>query len=199
VIMIDAPSGAHSVAAHHGRTCAAIVHGLRSNRGTHRTPQHAVDGDGVRNTPTSDMRHDLCPDLCTVRHSRSADPAHVRPRLVLRDLPRIGPALAPRRRPENGHLAHPFAHTRARRKHGMGRSETTRLGAARRQTDHLGLQNEFTFERLPAMARLRRESPPMLQRAASRITRLRPTPLCPLLTRPSRTLRAATRCPDGPP
>jgi hypothetical protein len=34
-IVIEASSGANNLAAHHARTCAAIVHGLRSNRGTH--------------------------------------------------------------------------------------------------------------------------------------------------------------------
>jgi hypothetical protein len=58
-IIIQAPSGTRNVAAHHARPCAAIVHGLRSNSGTHRTRQHAVDGDSVDNIQTSDMRHDL--------------------------------------------------------------------------------------------------------------------------------------------
>lgn len=138
-IIIEARSGAHDVAGHHARTCAASCTDFARNRGTHRTRQRAVDGDGVRSIPTSDRRHDLCADLRTVRHSRSADPAHVRGRLVPRDLPRIGPTSAPRRAPEHGQFAHLFVAGHAvgvthpvARARGMEWDGAGRRGSARR-------------------------------------------------------------------
>jgi hypothetical protein len=45
---------------------AAIEHRLRSDRDTRLTPRHTVDGDGLRDAATSEMRHARCFELGTV-------------------------------------------------------------------------------------------------------------------------------------
>jgi hypothetical protein len=169
--------------------------------------QHAVDGDGARNIPTSDMRHEICADCAAVRPLRSADPAHVRARPCAPDLPRIGTASSLRCALVRGHsrtssqldlLSAQRRHSRAPEAwNGTERDDEAGRGATANRLFRPAKRADFRETASDGRAAVNRRL--CLRHARLGTARLRLTVLCPLLARPSRTLRAASRCQGRPP
>jgi hypothetical protein len=161
-IIIETPNGAQNEAAHRARTgrpsCtdftrtrARVEHATccgRRRRSQHPNVGHASrDLRRLRSSETTSERGS-CPGS---RPSLCSGSATNRDGFESALCVGARPARAPVR---SWICCRRNAHTQARRKHGMGRSGTTRLGVGRRQTDCFGLQSGLTFERQPVMAGL---------------------------------------------
>ena len=141
------------------------------------------------------------------RPVRNAHPAHVHAWLVPVICHEIGCLFGPRRAPGCGRITHRFelvictrrsAHSLAAgNMDGTKRDDKPRCCAT---PDGLSRPaNGAEFERQLVRTGDAVSRRPCRRPAHLGTARLRPTVPCPLLTRPSRTLRAASRCPDGPP
>jgi hypothetical protein len=205
VITIEAPSGAHNVTTH---TRELVLPSCTDSAWTAARIEHGNMLWMVTAYATSRCQTCVAFSALIVRTVRPRSQRGSCPRsrpTYGADLPRHGPTSAPRTRarpvraPVRTWICGPRnAHTGARRKHEWDGAR--RRGSARLLADQLSRPaKRADFQETAMMIGLSRDLAAVFTLCAFGTARLRPAVMCPLLTRPSRTLRAASRCPGGPP